>query len=812
MTTAIKRRRGTTSEHSTFTGLEGEITIDTTKDTVVVHDGSTAGGFPLAKENNPTFTGAATFTGDATFGDNDKAIFGAGSDLQIYHDGSNSYIDDAGDGWLVIRGATGGVSIEKYTGEVMAQFAADGYAQLRYDNSTKLVTTATGIDVTGIVKSTDRFETSNQTVIRSTVASGNNYLDFNAGGAAGNINIRNGSSFAFQMTISGSGNVGIGTSSPSAKLDLVLPSPAASASSGGIEITEGTKTFSISTTGSSYSYAGVGANELWYYGNSNFGAFTFGSDGAVPIKFISNGSERMRIDSSGVTTFKYNTKVYTGGYPETRLGISDSNYFNFTFDNPSDALSIGKNSSTKMTLTASGQLGIGTSSPNQKLNVSGGRSYFGANSEAYAIGVGYNGTRTAANQTYFIGATDAAAPDLQFSNSDGGEKVRITHSGNVGIGTSSPDKDFVVSNNGAEGIEFSTTDYTSNMRMLAYDRSTNAYINLRNEAAEHEFYIGGTERMRIDSSGNVLVGKTSVDVGTSGTCLRGSTSSIFTVSGSVDTQVAIFNRTSIDGTILDFRKDGTTVGSIGTLSSHPYIGNGDVGLRFIDSLDCVEPFTVSGATVRDNAIDLGRGTVRFKDLYLSGGLRADTLTFSTLAGTERMRIDSSGNVLVGRTGTSSASNEDGFVFYPSGYFLSARNGTGAQTHVLFINNADVSAATVGSIQTSASLTSYNTTSDYRLKEDVQPMVGASDRLMALKPVNFAWKVDGSRLDGFLAHEAATVVPEAVTGEKDAIDADGKPEYQGIDQAKLVPLLTAALQEAITKIEDLEARVATLEGN
>ena len=96
-------------------------------------------------------------------------------------------------------------------------------------------------------------------------------------------------------------SLGIGTSSPSAVLDLVIPSPAATASSGGFEITEGTKTFALSTTGSSYNYAGVGANELWYYGNSNFGAFTFGSDGDVPIKFISNGSERLRITSAGQT-------------------------------------------------------------------------------------------------------------------------------------------------------------------------------------------------------------------------------------------------------------------------------------------------------------------------------------------------------------------------------------------------------------------------------------------------------------------------------------------------------------------------------
>jgi hypothetical protein len=110
---------------------------------------------------------------------------------------------------------------------------------------------------------------------------------------------------------------------------------------------------------------------------------------------------------------------------------------------------------------------------------------------------------------------------------------------------------------------------------------------------------------------------------------------------------------------------------------------------------------------------------------------------------------------------------------------------------------------VGSVSVTTTATAYNTSSDYRLKEDLQPVADACARLMALKPVNFSWKADGSRVDGFLAHEAQEVVPEAVTGQKDAVDADGNPEYQGIDQSKLVPLLVAALQEALRRIEALE---------
>lgn len=117
---------------------------------------------------------------------------------------------------------------------------------------------------------------------------------------------------------------------------------------------------------------------------------------------------------------------------------------------------------------------------------------------------------------------------------------------------------------------------------------------------------------------------------------------------------------------------------------------------------------------------------------------------------------------------------------------------------------------VGSITVNGTSTGYNTSSDYRLKEDIRPIASAVDRVNALKPVNFAWKVNGSRVDGFIAHEAQEVVPEAVNGVKDAVDTDGNPIYQGIDQSKLVPLLTAALQEALTKIDALEARIAALE--
>lgn len=121
------------------------------------------------------------------------------------------------------------------------------------------------------------------------------------------------------------------------------------------------------------------------------------------------------------------------------------------------------------------------------------------------------------------------------------------------------------------------------------------------------------------------------------------------------------------------------------------------------------------------------------------------------------------------------------------------------------------ASAVGSISITGSATAYNTSSDYRLKENVIPLSSALDRLMQLKPSRFNFILEPEKtVDGFIAHEVQEVIPEAIYGVKDAVNEDGTPNYQGIDQSKLVPLLTAALQEAVNKIEELSDRIATLE--
>ena len=175
---------------------------------------------------------------------------------------------------------------------------------------------------------------------------------------------------------------------------------------------------------------------------------------------------------------------------------------------------------------------------------------------------------------------------------------------------------------------------------------------------------------------------------------------------------------------------------------------------------------------------------------------------------EKMRLTTGGDLLVGvTTGTSS-----GWVQLTTSntkYSIVSRSsvsGTGA-----FLACANSAGTIVGTITFDNTTTSYNTSSDYRLKNTIAPMTGALAKVALLKPVTYKWNADGSDGEGFIAHELAEVVPDCVHGIKDALDANGNPKYQGIDTSFLVATLTAAIQEQQALITTLTERITALEG-
>jgi len=166
---------------------------------------------------------------------------------------------------------------------------------------------------------------------------------------------------------------------------------------------------------------------------------------------------------------------------------------------------------------------------------------------------------------------------------------------------------------------------------------------------------------------------------------------------------------------------------------------------------------------------------------------------------EGMRINSSGNLLVGTT--TGNFNARITSYNASSYtFESIRTGTGSEGHVVFVN----SNGAVGSIFTNASLTIYNTTSDYRLKTVVGSVTGQGARIDALEPIEFEWN-EGGRTKGFLAHKFAEVYPNSVVGEKDAVDEEGKPIYQAMQSSS-----SEVMADLIAEIQSLRKRVALLE--
>ncbi len=208
------------------------------------------------------------------------------------------------------------------------------------------------------------------------------------------------------------------------------------------------------------------------------------------------------------------------------------------------------------------------------------------------------------------------------------------------------------------------------------------------------------------------------------------------------------------------------------------------------------------------------------------GIRAESNLLFMAGASLRATITSGGDLLVGQTAGNVIGNRvNGSAFINNGsQFQVRRAGVQVElgyagnsgTNIVFYTDNGSNYVGAGSISSNGSTTAYNTSSDYRLKENVVGLTGALIKLSQLRPVEWKWK-DGfggnaTTGQGFIAHELQAVIPEAVTGEKDAVDAEGNPVYQGIDTSFLVATLTAAIQELKAELDAAKTRIAALEGS
>lgn len=417
-----------------------------------------------------------------------------------------------------------------------------------------------------------------------------------------------------------------------------------------------------------------------------------------------------------------------------------------------DTVTVETSGAERLRVDSSGNVGIGTSSPGFALDVQGTtdpsirvRATGTGVSDDSLIRLQIAGT-TANNFIQFGDSADSDAGYISYDHAsdylavgvNASERMRITSAGNVGIGTVAPAVPLEIGGAASVSLRLLTTTNTVDCRLQAVGASSTAVLNV---LSNHPlaFFTNNTERMRIDSSGNVGIGVT-------------------------------------PGYKLD--------------------AFGSVRLK-------------TGATGTPVIISTGsdtQGTLRFgsasSEYSINGGADYVGLIFNT-AGGEKARIDANGNLLVGTTSTI-ASGGIGFsvVADSGGAYIARRTNTTSSNGAVYFYNPN---GIVGSIETSGSATSYVTSSDYRLKENVAPMQNALDTVAQLNPVTYTWKADGSAGQGFIAHELQAVVPDCVTGEKDAVDETGNPKYQGVDTSFLVATLVKAIQELTARVATLEAK-------
>ena len=443
-----------------------------------------------------------------------------------------------------------------------------------------------------------------------------------------------------------------------------------------------------------------------------------------------------------------------------------------------------------MRINANGNVGIGTDSPTSKIHVIGQDATFYSNTGSQSMQVGRNANerletfvndneiKLTAYQDSDSNGAHGFIIDRSFAGSganyfdirkDGSSQMRVNKDGNVGIGTTSP----------YTPLEISSTDpvVRLNVKSGVADKSNyeirgvgaSGYEGIQFRAVNDANSVY-TSLMMIEQGGNVGIGTDSPSAKLE---VNGQTVINSTLAGNQpglmwfnnQTEIFSFEDNSGGGRLL---LSDTTVKVAISANSDSYFNGGNVGIGTTSpgsKLTVVAPLSSNGVG---------------NDFQIGGG---SGFSFINL----KVEIPGYGTGVRFQSDSTSSLDNNAQEFY---------QGT----------------SKVGSIVINTSSTSFNTTSDYRLKENREDILDAIERVKELKPTKFNWikEPNGSKVDGFYAHELAEVVPEAVTGKKDDLDYEGNPDYQAIDQSKIVPLLTAALQQAIDKIEALEQRIQLIE--
>ena len=554
-------------------------------------------------------------------------------------------------------------------------------------------------------------------------------------------------------------------------------------------------------------------------------------------QFHTNGSERMRIDSSG--------KVGIGGSPtymldvqgtDAALRLKGTSNTGFIADQASSGLvslinydsgadlRFGAGGAERMRIDSAGKIGVGTVSPPHELSVHGATSTTGTiEANRFSVRDNYGNPPGLGNGFYSPGANVLAFA----TNST--ERMRLDANGNLGVGISAPNNALHVykTGDGQTPVRFQTSNTTGNLRF--YNDSVGWSIDSEGDLrfVTNRSGSGTPARMVIDSAGVIKAQAGKLYVQNSSVSGTGNADGLaLIVDGNADAYLWNCENTSLRFGVNNTEKmrldsDGRLL--LGTSTEAP---NAHVTVR------AASPQLSLYATPGNNSIitlgdtdDWNIGQIVYENSN-------NSMHFSTNNAT-RMSITSAGDVRATQNIVCSDSANNNFYNGSSGvglFNLLAYSSCGEHIEVgtkatqgwanIYLNRWNwtsgnderqivfsTNQTTVGSITANASSTSYNTSSDYRLKENVVKITDGITRVKQLQPKRFNFIIDAdTTVDGFLAHEAQQVVPEAVTGEKDG------EEMQGIDQAKLVPLLTAALQEAIAKIETLETKVAQLEAN